>query len=380
MPAPYNIIYNTTGHYLAGNPMIVRLLPTTANARYRVYTGNGTTFDSLLYQGVMSQANTWAVVDINSLFAGIAEIAGVLLAKVVLVNDNNVEYGTDEYSDYITVFGGGISKLLMRKLKAANTNIFSWKLKNNESNFLLTTRTNNTEIFIPENELMPLGYYARGLNFTIENNALFVMKCEDSGTEELKLIKFSDLQLTYLSNYGKWVNEFRVKSNDGWACTVIITEATQATPYYLKFRNSWGMWEKIALYAEAEYTPELNSFKESQRYDSDIAALTTVNCRKTITHKYRFNTGFRSPADKLFVLDALHASHTVLIVNDVDYAASFTFTGEVLQTTEGAPINLSIEAYLADTDTYYSPLSDDTVCGITSDGCDVTINNIDITT
>ncbi len=360
--------------------MIVQLLPTTANARYRVYTGNGTTFTTLRYQGVVSQANTWAIVDISSLFAEMAEIAGVLLAKVVLVDNANAEYGADEYSDYITIFGGGISKLLMRKLKAANTNIFSWKLKNNESNFLLTTRTNNAEIFIPENELMPLGYYARGLNFTIENDALVLMGHEDSVNEELELIDFSELQLNHLSNYEKWVNEFRIKSNDGWACTVIITEATQATPYYLKFRNSWGMWEKIALYAEADYTPELNSSEKAQRYDSDIAALATVNCRKTITHKYRFNTGFRSPADKLFVLDAIHASHTVLIVNDVDYAASFTLTGEVLQTTEGAPINLSIEAYLADTDTYYSPLSDDTVCGITSGGCDITINNIDITT
>lgn len=381
MPAPtYKILYSTTGYYLAGNPMIVQLWPTTANARYRVYTGDGTTFATLLYQGAVSQANTWSTIDIRSLFAEIAEIAGVLLAKVVLVDDANAEYGTDEHSDYMTVFGGGISKLLMRKLKAADTDIFTWKLKNNETNFWLSTRSNNTEIFIPENELLPLCFYAKDINFDIRYNGDIVFVYQNNEIEKLVKVDFNELRKNFLVSHNKWINEFRVMSNDGWACTIVITEVADTTPYYLKFRNSWGVWEKIALYAEAEYTPELSTPEEVQQYDADIAALTTVNRRKTITNRYRFNTGFRSPYDRLFVLDALHASHTLLVAHGVEYAASFTLTGEVLQATEGSPINLSIAAKLSDSDIYFSPLADDTIATITAGGNDLTSNSIDITT
>lgn len=368
---------NIAERSFSGNPVMLSLYVGAAlNARYRVYVIGEVT--ELLFTGDVYSLADWATVNISSVTdMGLA--SDLINFRIDLLDAEDAVVEEKQF----TVYPGGISKLMQRKLAASGTNIFALKIKNQETNFFLSTRSFNTELFIPENELMPLYYYAKGMKFKIKasQNRYELDAIDGTGypAEVLEGIDLAALRLYCAAEHDVWPSDFRIMTDNGWACTIIITES-EPTPFFIKFLNSFGMWEKIALYLEAEYTPVITEKEKTLAYDASINSFKATNNRKEITNKYRFNTRYLNSEERLFLLDALLAKHTYLVAYDVEYEASFTTESDLFGATSAAPRSISIAAELADKDNYFSPLAADTIATITTGGNELTSNNTDITT
>lgn len=355
---------------LAGNPILLKLNSGNSDyAEYKIYRLGEA--DILVFEGVSYTAgNDLAVVDISNLFdPNSTEIGNY---RVNLINDNDV---VDSKS--FIIYPGAVNKMFRRKLKAAGNNIFDLKLKNANSNFFLSTRTFNTELFIPENELMPLAYYAEGMNFSIKADEIILADINDTGTEEIRFIDLVQLRKECALTYKRWVNVFKIVSSGAWSCSVIITEA-EATGFYLKFRNSLGAFEKIALYEEASYSPKLTAADQYLEYDSDISELTKVNNRNSLTSNYSFIANCENADKRLFLLDALLAKDTFISIDGVDYSAKFTADIAVLTATNMEPTTVNIQAAINDDENYYTPVGEDTLRVLTVNNKELTINNKNI--
>lgn len=355
---------------LAGNPILLKLNSGNSDfVGYKIYRLSET--DVLVFEGTLYTAgNELAEADISNLFDANAQEIGNY--RVDLMNDNDV---VDSKS--FIVYPGALNKMFRRKLKTTGSNIFDLKLKNSNSNFFLSTRTFNTELFIPENELMPLAYYAEGMNFRIKADDIELDNITDPGTEEIRFVDFAALRNQCAFTYKKWANVFKIVSSGGWSCSVIITEA-ESTPFYLKFINALGTYEKIALYEDASYSPKFNISEQYMKYDNDLNELTKVNNRNSLSNTYALYARCENSDKRLFLLDALLASATFITIDGVDYSARFSADISVLTATNMEPATINIQAVINDDENYYTPVGEDTLRVLTVKNKELTINNQNI--
>jgi len=343
---------------LARNPLVAQLFAgTNATAKFKVWGGVG--YATLIYEGLVSSIADYSHINISDLFTDLQKTAGVADFKIAFVNDTDVI----TIEKLFTVYGGAVSKLMQRKLAAAGTDIFGWKLKNNNANFLLTTRTNARTLYIPEDELMPLKYYSKDIAFKIWAGTYNVATiAANTGAEALAEIDLKALRLLALTNNNNLHNVFEIKTlTGGWICTVVITEKQQASDYYIKFLNSWGVYEKLSIDGVINYAPTFSEGTEVMKYDAVIADLTPSPNRKTITNLYTAEMGYRGADDKLFALDMLLSDNCYLVANGVEYAAKIKSDSSLWQSTDDVPTSIAITIQLLDVDENYSVLSDGVV-------------------
>ena len=367
--------------YLAGNPIRLSFVSGTSIHRFKIYTG--LTYDLLIFDGTASSLTETATIDVTELFESMKSTSGIVYAKLIPVDSSGVELSADQI--LFTVYGGGISKLLRRKLEKLNTDIFSWKLKNSATNFLLTSRTNNYIISIPENELIPLAYYARGHKFAIKADGDTIAAHDHTlnTVDTIQYLDFAALRESYVAQSNKLVSVFDIVTDDSYSFSVIITEAPERSDFFLKFRNSWGEWEKIALYGFLDYSPVFEEKTKTAKWDDTIEDFVESNNRSTLSNAYKANTGYRNESDRFFLLDMLMSDSVVLIVNGDEYdvrVSSEEITG--LISTDGQPVNVTLAIELIDTDTYisdlvsesgYSVLTKTTLENITSGNADILV-------
>ena len=387
MPTPlYKILLpSPNGYCLAGNPVIVGFwVGESQSARYRVYTG--TNFDVLEYDGVVSSLTDWAKVDIASLFSEMKINAGVLRAKILMVDNSGTEYGQSENTPanepVISVFGGAISKLLIRYLAKSNTDIFSWKLKNSTTNFFLTTRTNSYTICVPENELLPLYYYAKGLKFDIKANDEVVLSKDHTtdAVDSLQNIDFSSLRLSLVASKNKLISDFRIVTAQGWSCTLVITQAEVKSDFQLKFKNSWGVYEKISIGGPVKYTPTTSEAVKINEYDDVISGFVSTSDRNSMTSIYTAELGYKTALERLFILDMLMKRSVVLIAYDREYGCNVSSDTSLISSTSGDTVLINLKIELHDADEFYSPLFDDSDYSVlaSSDGSEITADGANI--
>lgn len=362
MAIPYfKITFSTdNGFYIAGNPMKIGLWPNTNKwARYRIYVG--VTYDTLIYEGIIYSPSNWATVDISSVFSEYKNTAGVIMAKIVLVNDANEEYGqvqyTPDFEPIITVFGGAASKILLRKEVHNGIDIFDSKIKNMFSNFFLTTRTSGNVIMIPETELSSLYFYGKGFKFQVKNGTNLIADYDYSGasSETLNYLPIQDFRSALVSTSNKWVNQFDIVTIAGISSSIVVTEAPP-TDYKIKFLNSWGVYELIAIQSKADYVPIISEPDISQKYDSVILGLTKHNARKEVRHTYEFTTAYKTQDQRMHLLDMLLSDKTYLLHNEDSYEVLISASNEALANSNGRPVNVTLKIELIDADSAYSPI------------------------
>ena len=345
-------------NYLARNPIVVAInAGTNASSRYRIYSLLPT--PELQYEGVVYTAAEAADIDISSVFGSLREDAGVAACSICLVDDEDVESLTETFN----VFCGGISKLMIRKLAANSTDIFSWKLKNNASNFFLTTRTNGRLIYVPEDELLPLSFYRAGmyLKVKVDNEYVWIQDYKADTSETLHAWDFANLRAGVIASKNKIASVFDIMTETGgYACTVIITEAKRKAAYFLKFKNSWGVFEKIAIEGLVTYTPTFSTPDAIQVYDSVIEALANEPQRKELTNVYTAEIGYKTADERMFILDMLLSKTCYLLANGVECRASVAANSTVWQDTGNAPTAIQLTITLTDVDENYSALNDGT--------------------
>ncbi|MGB4439298.1 MAG: hypothetical protein WBJ13_08780 [Sedimentibacter sp.] len=346
---------NDGTNFLAGNPILLTILA----GRYRIYTGAD--YSTLIFDGNVFSLTTNAVIDVTDLFSNMKEDAGVTFAKMVVVDSLGVEH-TDEANGVnvykFVVFGGAISKALIRKLISLETDIFNWKLKNSATNFFLTTRTNSQLIFIPENELQPLYFYPKGLNFQIKYNGTLVETYDYSAetTDRLESIDLTAIRLLLANTLYQFISIFTVTTEDGNSCQIIITEA-QKTDYYLKFKNSWGVMEKIALSEKISFTPVFNEVTKTSKWDDTVGAFTERNERKQLNNSYTSGLGYKTEAERLFLIDLLFSNDVLFIAHDQEYKVNVSADMTKIISTDGIPVDISLIIELIDKETNFSDLS-----------------------
>lgn len=334
------------------NPIRLGLSANDINARYfLVYRGED---EDPIYSGMIFGVNGYAYTDLSEIFISASRIAGVNKYRVYS------NYGEDVDSiKYVTVYGGGISKLLQRKLAAAGTDIFSWKLKNVNTNFFLTTRTNGRIITIPEDELLPLSYYAQGLSFMIKASGQTLATYDHSGDvdESLQQLDFNALRLQAMTTIGKFISAFDViTSTGGYACTIVITEVETKTDYFLKFRNSWGEFERIAITGVAEFNPEFGETELVDEFDTIIGGFVPSIKQKSISNAYKATIGYKTDAERLFLIDALLSKTIFFVANGLEFAVKVSADSSLFQTTALELVEISISIELLDKDSFFSPL------------------------
>jgi hypothetical protein len=345
---------------LAGNPIIAKLYAGADTLRRWRITRVILTdpFYEVIYEGtVYTKLDMYAEIRISDIFEELQHIAGTQKFTLQLaVNDTNY---TGAELETITVYGGAISKLLSRKLFNGNTDVFGWKLKNIENNFLLTTRTNTRTIFIPENELLPIGYYAKDMSFKImANNALVESRNEVLTDDALRTIDFDTIRRKVLDTTGKLTNVFNIlSSTDEESCSVIITEAANTTPYFIRFRNSWGVDEMIALNGVISFAPSPSETTKVAVWDQSINDFVSKANRTEISIILNASVGYRSEAERLFLLDMLHSNERTFIVNDEEYTVHVTADLSTLISTDSAPIDVALALEFIDKETSFSDLS-----------------------
>jgi len=349
-PLPIAVKYQ----YLAGNPVKVKFFAgASASSRYRVYKYDGSAYSELIYEGVVFTTTTYAEVDLASLFADLTSVAGVTKCMVGLVDSVGVLGFTAEFE----VYGGGISKQLLRRYADSGTDVFAEKLKNATKNFFLTTRSAGT-IIIAENELLPLYFYAKGLVFSIQTGGVTIgtYNFTDMPADGLDSIDFNDLRGNVLMTENKLVSVFDIYSGAVLRFSVLIADA-KWTPYYLKFKNSWGVYELFALDTEIDYVPVVEEAKQVSKYDVLIDDFSTHTMRKVIGGSYEISTVYKSALDLHFMLDMLHSDDVILVANGNEYAVNVSSSNSKLDGTSGEPIAWILKLELKDAESMYSPLN-----------------------
>lgn len=358
--------------YLAGNAMMVQVWGTQT---YGIFDANNVLIFSGYTNGLEVETSKWDNLDITSIFAQYATVVGATIFSIGFAD------GT--YKHPFTLFGGAISKLLMRQLAASATDIFAWKLKNQNTNFFLTTRTNDYTIHIPENELLPLAYYAKGLKFDIktDDNAVVLSKDHTADiNESLLIIDFSAIRSALVTSGNKLQSNFRIVTLSGWSCTVLITQATTPTHFFLKFKNSWGVYEKIAVTNVVEYLPVMQDAEKVLKFDAVVNDFVATTRRKSITNIYAAQYGYRSHDERMFLLDALQSDTVIFIAYEREYACNLSTDSSLFATTKGEPTPISLKIELQDSDTFFSPITAETDYSIlaTSTGDEITTDAANI--
>jgi len=262
-----------------------------------------------------------------------------------------------EVMGVIDVYGGGISKAFQRFLKAKQSDIFSWKLKNSEVNFFLTTRTNSNVVFIPENELLPLAYYSERMNFEI-GIAGEVVFTENGMIPSSRAVYFSpsDYRKKHFDS-GKGIpSVFDVYGNGGniSTCIIVITEA-RPTDFYIDFKNTFGVIERIALYGVIEFTPEFTEKDDITAYDTVIEDFSRYPRRKEYVSKYTVEVGYKTRDERIFLLDMLASRECKFVANGRSYGAKVSASSPLLESTDGKPINVELTIELLDVENSFNP-------------------------
>lgn len=340
---------------MAGNPAMLRVGSGISEAaNYVVSKWNSTTsvFDAI-YTGVVFTGDGYAYIDISSLFEHMQNTAGVEKYEVRV---GAYPFGYKEFF----VYGGGISKNKIRILAAQTEDIFTSKLDKPTANFMLTTRTDSRVIYIPENELMPMYYYSGNYlkkNFGIYVNGVSILSRDHSALtdDSLQNIDFAALRNAYALSAGILANAFDIMSDGSYLFSVVITEAPRRSDYILKFRNTYGCDEKLALGGDLQYSPELTAQTETLVYDSVVNELIDLPDRKKISNVFTGTIPYRTDSERLFVLDMLLSKTVTLEAFGFSYPVKVEADSQLFATTAKVPVELSVKIKLLDTDIRFTP-------------------------
>ena len=309
--------------FLAGNPIPLKINVTPGyNVTYRVKDATS----AVVFTGLVSSITGSQTLNINKLFEHTSVTDGVKTYTLELEHEETVLQTATIY-----VYAGAISKRLYRELAKQSLTIFGTKLDSSTSNYFLTTRSFSKIVTIPEDELMPLYYY--------------------SGTSVQSL----DLAGTRLSTYnstGAINNVITV----GSAVTFVITDAVRKHDNYIKFRNSLGAYEKIALEKTIEFYPVIEQ-ENADVYDRMSDDVLSLPFRTDYTARYRADLRQMRADEALFVLDMLLSREQYLVTPNGEFQVQVKMSDQVLQSTSGLPSTISVEITSVEEEHYYSPIN-----------------------
>lgn len=326
-----------------------------------------------LYEGVVFTAGANANIDISFLFSDYRYVATVLRCRAYID-----EGGSDEASCDFYLYGGGISKLA-RKVYG---NFLTDRLDNPHTNFFLTSRTSQRIIAIPENELAALGYYSGD-----DTKKKFYIRCAGQTVETIdhtalaidtpQSLDLAALRISLAASTGVLHSVFDIVTDTGYACTVLITEAETATNYRIRFINSLGASEYIALYGDLDFIPELEQKEKVSVYNSTVSDFIDEPQAATMRMIYNFSAAVRTMSDRLFVLDMLLAKEQYFYIGSRNNRCKVT-ADNLSWTRKPGFVSLRIELLYSEDN--FTPIDYNPIHSIltTADGDPIQFNDTNI--
>lgn len=330
--------------HLAGNtiPLTVNVTP-GYSVVYRV-TDMATSV--VLFSGLVSSISGKQIININRLFNLQAVGDGVKSYKIELVHDDTVLQTAT-----ILVYPGAISKRLYRELAKQSLNIFNTKLDPSDQNFLLSTRSFSKVLAIPEDELLPIPYYRKGKKFTVAGTAVDF----SAAAQGVEYLNVNTLRKNSYNATKKLSSALDVVSGSVTAVSIIVTYVSTPHTHFIKFRNSLGAQEMIALENVIDFTP---SFDKQEIGIYDHLTGDVLNVPYSVGYKSKFKAQLRpiGPGESLFALDMLLSREQFLVTPAGEFQVKVSAPEQIFQTTSGEPLFISVEIEAVDEERYYSPV------------------------
>ena len=334
--------------YLSGNTVVARAsFPAGESMKYVVFFGPTPVFSGYLY--AMSEPVDF---DLSELFVHLKYTMGTQRVYIRLYDEEGVE----QASATSEIYGGGIHKLLARKLLSLGTNIFSAKISSTYANFLLSTRSFGPFLYIPENELMPLFFYKKNKSFTLKGNGQTLYSASyGSLTEDaVDSINLNYIRLGLFQSSGVLCNTFQIFSGrPAPAVTIVITEARERM-HFIRFKNSLCAFEMVglddAVTAEGEFTADTGTV-----WDEEIQDFIRVQIRKKFKNRFSASITPKTNQEYLWLIDMLLSPEQYFVVNGSEYRCNVTSEKPVFQNTTGEPVTMPIQIELVDNDLSFSP-------------------------
>lgn len=174
---------------------------------------------------------------------------------------------------------GGVPLQNLRQLNnVAGSDPMTVRFLNDGANFILTSRTWNWKVAVKETELMPLAFLAK------EGDVLNIYE-QASGRhltstilhKGYAYIDIAAVRKLFFQAYGVISSVFDIQRNDSYSCRVIIQKSR--APYKcptLKFRNAYGIFERIEIPGEINVGEGPKEIEDSGFMSYDEGALSMI--------------------------------------------------------------------------------------------------------
>lgn len=235
----------------------------------------------------------------------ISRVTNLTMDYSVKVNDEEIIKGT--------ALRGGISKAAIKLLALNNYNIFTYKIMNTFGQFLFTTRTFGKVIPVKDTELSDFVFLHPGATITFTNEY-----DHEIVTEKMELFTPCSMNLESIRNrfellYDEQSEIINVYVDTLKVFSFYITPGIQSEyKSFIRFRNSFGVFEKIEITGKPYQKPE---FSEEKRYQAITEYGFFEEHRSRVEHVdvMEVETGYKTRAEHSFIMDMIKSDETYVI-------------------------------------------------------------------
>lgn len=222
------------------------------------------------------------------------------------------------------IIKGGVSAANLRTYARGHTDAFAARFLNLGANFMLTTRTSGPVIVIPETEVAPL-YFVSGTPFTLSVKSPVsgrILHVADIEAPRICALMVDNIRLQFIGQYDEVPSVLDIYTGgQSPACRIVVAEAPVAAErYLLRFRNSLGVYDMLALDAAGTLSEDTDAGTDSDsdygRYDVLTGEFSTSRDRSPHYPVLELAGVAVSAARRTLVADLLHSDEVWLLAGD----------------------------------------------------------------
>lgn len=306
--------------YMARNPIIMKVTASSMVSYdvkvggVTVFSGNGQDSFSVnlaeVFRAYFQKTPKWVASPSKPWLMTLEDIEAVRLNGTVYIEDSSYGMGRN-----FKVYNGGVSERLYRSLMDNGSDIFKAKIMNMYANFFWTVRSSDWRIVMKETELSPLPFLTpSGYTLFVKERVTGQQVSVVFSTDTVAAIDFSEVRRYFYETYGTLANVFDVLIGNRFSCQVVIEQAQAAWERYtLKWRNSFGVYERMELVGNAKVSPFGEDDVETyQVYDSVTDRYSLRRDRLKVQNTLSLSTGVIRPAMFMALQDLLQSDEVYL--------------------------------------------------------------------
>lgn len=241
------------------------------------------------------------------------------IADEAVLRENEVRIicnGADDFQGGFIALPGGVSRQNLKKVPR-QSDIFEERFLNPAANFFLTTRTSGWRLVVKETELYPLYFIVDAATaLKIEEPEAGASLTVNTGAAGVFALDLEALRQKFWKQEFILPNVFDVHRGENHICRIVIGQAPESPQrYWLKFRNSLGVFELIELTGEATIAPSWEDAEDvvSKVYDSTAHMYSSSRDRLEVSRRITVGTGNKTPDEARFLLDAIGSEEVYLL-------------------------------------------------------------------